>query len=303
MPFMSWPAREAGQGCCLAELPADAQGNIVRLVGREHAPSLTLVCKYWHRRVWQEPAFWQRVAANAAHAKVDGSGSSAHWWQHKLALIRRVGHMVASFEFVPVPKEYVRRVNRVLIYRQQLTSNIPVTEFLAALDPLMLRRLVIRQPEGLSQAADQALQRFSRLQVLQLELLPANLPPCIPDLLEQACGMQELVLRAHDLSCLVQPGAFTPALANLTRLHLDSWLSLPQTQPWTALARLRQLQLRCQSPLPQMQPLTVLSALRQLNLSEATSSAEGSSFVLWQHSRCWNGLSSKLQPFSCLWAS
>jgi hypothetical protein len=196
MPFISWPAKAASQPYCFPDLPADTQDKIVSLVGRRYAlictGSLTLVCKHWHRLVWQDPAFWQHVVASAAHAKIDGSGSSAQWWQRKLALVRRVSHLVASFEYAPVvPAEWFRPNS------QQFSTNLPISEFLAALDPLVLRQLVIREPQALTQADDQALSRFSKLQALQLELRAANLPPSVPELLEQACGMHELVLEAR----------------------------------------------------------------------------------------------------------
>ena len=60
-------------------------------------PCTTLVCKQWRSLAWQQPALWSRLTIRAPPA-LPPAVSLQQWFGHKLALVRRVAHLLTAAE-------------------------------------------------------------------------------------------------------------------------------------------------------------------------------------------------------------
>ena len=186
-------------------------------------PATTLVCKQWHSLAWEQPALWSSLTIRDP-ADLPPAVSIEQWFDHKLALVRRVAHQVSAAEI----KDGGR-------FEEAWLSAV-----LASFNPGVLTSLHIRCGLDLPQLSEAELEgvaRFTGLRALGIDQWYHPLPGAswLPS------GLQQHKLRASYLPESLVCGRIA-ALAQLTTLELTSLMEpLPPLQPLTALPRLREL--------------------------------------------------------------
>lgn len=193
----------------LALLPSPLNGR----------PSIALVCRQWHRVLYEQPALWDKLAIDVPPAAKLTVEQAAAWLAGKEALLRRVAPLLAALAVGGEPLSS-------LAAKAGRSSNSGVEALLAALPLAAVERLSITQRRGGGTSPQEPSTVFTPATAEAIAALP------------RLCDLTVGYSRAtgHAVKALT-------ALTCLTHLTLHSTGPVPGVHHLTSLSGLQELEL------------------------------------------------------------